>query len=213
MANSPNPDPARGNSPPTGWATTTLAEVARFINGRAYKQTELLDSGKYRVLRVGNLFTTKRWYWSDLELEPDKYCDHGDLIYAWSGSFGPRIWKGEKVIFHYHIWKVENDSSKVKRTWLLHWLNFDVLALKASVGTGTTMMHVTKREMERRTLDVPSIDEQEKMVRILDAQLSRLDDVLRVADRVEVECGRLRRSLLQAAFSGELTREWRGSHV
>ena len=49
----------------------TLGEVCRFINGRAYKQPELLASGKYPVLRVGNFFTNANWYYSDLELEAD----------------------------------------------------------------------------------------------------------------------------------------------
>jgi type I restriction enzyme S subunit len=91
-----------------GWEEKNLDEVARVINGRAYKQQELLSSGKYPVLRVGNFFTNRGWYYSDLELEPDKYCENGDLLYAWSASFGPRIWEGGKVIFHYHIWKIEH---------------------------------------------------------------------------------------------------------
>ena len=73
------------------WVKTKLGDSAIFINGRAYKQEELLELGKYRVLRVGNFFTNNNWYYSDLELEEDKYCEDGDLLYAWSASFGPRL--------------------------------------------------------------------------------------------------------------------------
>lgn len=41
----------------TGWSIARYADVCTFLNGRAYKQEELLTSGKYPVLRVGNLFT------------------------------------------------------------------------------------------------------------------------------------------------------------
>ena len=44
------------------WEKCTLNEVCKFHNGRAYKQTELLAAGKYRVLRVGNFFTNDSWY-------------------------------------------------------------------------------------------------------------------------------------------------------
>ena len=84
-----------------------LSDVCVLKNGRAYKKNELLSRGKYQVLRVGNFFTSKNWYYSDLELDETKYCDRGDLLYAWSASFGPKIWEGEKTIFHYHIWRVE----------------------------------------------------------------------------------------------------------
>ena len=91
---------------PTDWEVKKLGEVAKFINGKAYKQEELLNEGKYRVLRVGNLNTSTEWYWSDLELDEDKYVNNGDLMYAWSASFGPSFWEQEKTIYHYHIWKV-----------------------------------------------------------------------------------------------------------
>ena len=92
---------------PESWKWVRLKSIAVLRNGRAYKQSELLDNGKYPVLRVGNLFTSDKWYYSDLELETEKYCSKGDLLYAWSASFGPHIWHGEKSIYHYHIWKID----------------------------------------------------------------------------------------------------------
>ena len=83
-----------------------LKDIATILNGRAYKQNELLEDGKYKVLRVGNFFTSDRWYFSDLELDENKYCNFGDLLYAWSANFGPKIWNEGKTIFHYHIWKI-----------------------------------------------------------------------------------------------------------
>ena len=196
--------PADGELP-KGWRDSSLGEVAKFLNGRAYKKDELLESGKYRVLRVGNFFSNNSWYWSDLELEESKYCDRGDLLYAWSASFGPRIWDGEKVIFHYHIWRIVEDRDQVDKTWLRHWLDNDVERIKAAVGTGTTMMHVTKREMEKRAISIPSHAEQERIVEILEEQLSRLDTALESVRVVREKAAQFRRSLLHAAFTGTLT--------
>ena len=79
---------------PDTWHWCRLENLATLYNGRAYKKLEMLVEGKYPLLRVGNLFTSDTWYYSDLELEPEKYCDNGDLLYAWSASFGPYIWNG-----------------------------------------------------------------------------------------------------------------------
>jgi type I restriction enzyme S subunit len=187
----------------------TLGTIAELVNGRAYKKAELLEEGKYRVLRVGNFFSSNSWYWSDLELPAKNYCDHGDLLYAWSASFGPRIWDGEKVIFHYHIWKIVEDPQRVDRDWLKLWFDYDVDLVKAALGTGTTMMHVTKREMEKRLILLPALAAQQRVAADLAAKLSRLDAVLAAADRLEAQCAALRRSLLHAAFTGKLTEEWR----
>lgn len=152
-----------------------LGEVSRFINGRAYKQPELLDKGKYPVLRVGNFFTNENWYYSDLELEEDKYCDNGDLLYAWSASFGPRVWEGGKVIYHYHIWKVVPDADLIQKKFLFYLLEWDTKAMKGEHATGSTMMHVTKGAIENRLVPIPcpdnpkkSLEIQAEIVRILD---------------------------------------------
>lgn len=84
---------------PMHWDIACLRFFLRLINGRAYSQNELLPSGKYKVLRVGNFFTNDSWYYSNMELEPDKYCDKDDLLYAWSASVGPYIWNEAKTIY------------------------------------------------------------------------------------------------------------------
>lgn len=148
--------------------TVTLGSVCRVINGRAYKKEELLREGSTPVLRVGNFFTSDKWYFSDLALEADKYCDTGDLLYAWSASFGPRIWDGGRVIYHYHIWKMEPDEAIVDRRWLYFWLLWDTEQIKKAHGVGATMLHVTKGAMEQRPLSIPALTEQQRIVAILD---------------------------------------------
>jgi type I restriction enzyme S subunit len=152
-----------------------LGDISCFINGKAYKRPELLEQGKYPVLRVGNFFTNKNWYYSDLELEENKYCDNGDLLYAWSASFGPRIWEGEKVIYHYHIWKVVPDEKLVLKKFLFYLLEWDTKSLKDAHATGSTMMHVSKGSIEKRLVPIPCPDNPEKSLAI-QAEIVRILD-------------------------------------
>jgi type I restriction enzyme S subunit len=147
-----------------GWVEKELSEACTLINGRAYKKDEMLNSGKYPLLRVGNFFSNRDWYYSDLELDADKYCDKDDLLYAWSASFGPRIWEGGKVIYHYHIWKVLPKESVVEKRFLLYLLEWDVDQIKLAHGTGTTMLHVSKGSMESRVVPIPPLHLQSGIV-------------------------------------------------
>ena len=142
-----------------------LKDVCTFVNGRAYKQDELLDTGKYPVLRVGNFFSKSDWYYSDLELPEDKYCVDGDLLFAWSASFGPKIWAGGKVIYHYHIWKIIL-SEYLHREYLYYYLKNESERIKSS-GHGATMIHVTKGGMEERDFFLPDILTQKKASEVL----------------------------------------------
>ena len=136
------------------WSKITLGQAATFYNGRAYKQEELLESGKYPVLRVGNFFTNKNWYYSDLELDETKYCDNGDLLYAWSASFGPRVWSGGKVIYHYHIWKVEEHRG-VDRQFLFITLENETEKMKTQSANGLGLLHITKGTIEGWAFSFP----------------------------------------------------------
>lgn len=150
------------------WEQRKLGTVATFINGRAYSQDELQSSGKYRVLRVGNLYTNYSWYYSDMELEDKYYAISGDLLYTWSATFGPHVWLGEKIIYHYHIWKVVL-SSTLDKSFAVHLLERDKQEI-LSDKNGSTMVHITKKGMEEKEVILPTnIDEQIKIGKQLDA--------------------------------------------
>lgn len=183
------------------WQLMKLADVCKLINGRAYNKQELLATGKYPVLRVGNFFTNNHWYYSDLELGEDKYCDNGDLLYAWSASFGPRIWTGGKVIFHYHIWKVLHDPSLIDQKFLYLFFLWDTEKAKAEQGTGTTMTHVSMGSMNERQIPIPPLPEQQRIVGILDEAFAGIAVAKANAEKNLQNARALFESHLQAVFS------------
>ena len=183
------------------WAKCTLNEVCKFHNGRAYKQTELLAAGKYRVLRVGNFFTNDSWYYSNLELEDNKYAQNGDLLYAWSASFGPRFWREEKVIFHYHIWKIDSFKN-VDKNFLYHFLDLDSAKIKNEVQGGT-MVHITKGDMEKRTISYPSVPEQRNIARFL----FLLDERIATQNKIIEDLKKLKSAIIEKLYK-EIQGTW-----
>lgn len=151
-----------------GWEVRKLHEISTLINGRAYQQQELLESGKYKVLRVGNFFTNSNYYYSDLELEDDKYCDNGDLLFAWSASFGAFIWNGGKVIYHYHIWKVLFDKNALNIEYYRVLLNTMTSYFMNDVH-GIGMVHLTKAGMEQYDLPLPPLPLQQSFAAKVEA--------------------------------------------
>jgi type I restriction enzyme S subunit len=159
------------------WEVKKLGDVADFINGRAYGLFEWESQGT-PVIRLQNL--TGRgidYYYSTLKLPEKQYCENGDLLFMWSATFGPVIWKGEKAIYHYHIWKVECKKGEAERLFLFYILSELTERLKNSSSSGGTMLHVTKEKMESIQISIPSIEEQNAIATLLtdmDTEITQL---------------------------------------
>jgi len=191
---------------PSDWEVKIMGEVATFINGKAYKQEELLSEGKYRVLRVGNFFTKGDWYYSDIEMEDDKYVFNGDLMYAWSASFGPKYWNDEKTVYHYHIWKVI-PSDLITKQYLYSLLLFDTEKI-FSAKQGGTMFHITKGDMEKRKLSLPPLPEQTRIAEVLSTWDKAISNLQATIEQVELRNKWLMQELLTGkrrlkGFDGE----------
>lgn len=191
---------------PKGWEVKRLGDVARFINGRAYKKTEMLDHGT-PILRIQNLNGGENWFYSDLELHEDKYCQKGDLLYAWSATFGPYWARWENAIYHYHIWKIEEKGGYLK-SFAYYQLMHITEDLKAS-SRGVAMPHITKSGMEKWEVNVPPINEQKRIADKLDSVLAKVEAAQARLDKIPTILKRFRQSVLAAATSGELTKDWR----
>ena len=192
---------------PNGWEWCRMQDVITFVNGRAYKKEELLPQGKYKILRVGNFFTNNEWYYSDLELPEDKYCYNGDLLYAWSASFGPQIWNGDKTIFHYHIWNVKFNSRVLFREYLYYFFLFDKTQVKAST-TGSTMVHVSMENMKPRLIPIPPVNEQKRIVHEIENIIPLIEIYGTFQNKKEILDSNikasLKKSILQEAIQGKL---------
>ena len=152
---------------PASWSLCKFSDLCELLNGRAYSQEELLYAGKYRVLRVGNFFTKSSWYYSDMELEDNKYCYLDDLLFCWSASFGLYIWNDVKTIYHYHIWKIDfSKTSQLYREYIYLYLKQEVEKLSKE-GHGSVMAHLTKNGVENLDVISPPMEVIEKFHSII----------------------------------------------
>lgn len=186
---------------PEHWEVCRLKFLMKLINGRAYSQKELLECGKYKVLRVGNFFTNDTWYYSDMELGPDKYCHKGDLLYAWSASFGPHIWDEDKTIFHYHIWKVRL-SPKITKNYAYFVLDA-ISNYKRGDVHGSTMVHITMDSMNNSYIVLPTLLEQESIVKFIETETTRIDKLVSNAEHQIDLLQELKQSIITEVVTGK----------
>ncbi|CAM3140424.1 restriction endonuclease subunit S [Vibrio neptunius] len=189
---------------PKGWVDCKLGDVLTLVNGRAYKKHEMLDTpnGATPILRIQNLNNGDNWFYSDLDLAEDKYCYKGDLLYAWSATFGPYWAKWDKAIFHYHIWNVKPTNAITLR--FAYYTLCNITGAIKSAAHGVAMPHMTKSGMEGWSITVPSLAEQKRIVEKLDEVLAQVNTIKARLDGIPDLLKRFRQSVLASAVSGKL---------
>lgn len=139
------------------WRTYKLSDLAQFINGRGFKQSEWTSSG-LPIIRIQNLNGSSEFNYYNGDFDKRHYINTNDLLFSWSGnrgtSFGPNIWGGAPGLLNQHIFKVEN-TDLISKEFLYLVLKYATKIIERKAHGGSGLVHVTKSELEKFEVDLP----------------------------------------------------------
>jgi restriction endonuclease S subunit len=187
---------------PDGWGSGSLGEFCEMYQPKTISTKELIEDGEFPVYGAnGQIGFYDKYNHNDPEVTVTcrgATCGTVNVIPGKSWITGNAMVVRPK----------DNCMSKSLLNYQLQSLDF------TQVITGTAQPQITRTTLTEIKVVLPPLDEQARIVQILEEQLSRLDASLAVTDVIEMKAFALRRSLLHAAFMGNLTKEWReGAHV
>jgi len=183
----------------------------------------MLDKGKNQGLPAKYLRNINvRWFRFDLEdmhtifvspAELDQLSvEDGDLFVCEGGEPGRcAVWRGGDNAFVYQkaLHRFRSHGGMAPEL-LMYRLRHDAeTGALAEAFTGTTIKHLTRESLASFKVPVPPLREQKRIADKLDALLARVNACRERLDRVPGILKRFRQSVLAAATSGELTRDWR----
>lgn len=198
---------------PPGWTSAVIRQLCTLENGRAFKQSDWTEHG-LPIVRIQNLNRQGASFNHFAGKVDDRYrLRGGELLFAWSGtpgtSFGAHVWSGGDAVLNQHIFRVDFEESVVEKRFFRYAVNQKLEELIDVAHGGVGLRHVTKGVFESTEVLVPPLAEQKRIADKLDALLARMFACRERLARVSGILKRFRQSVLAAATSGELTREWR----
>lgn len=189
---------------PENWEWRRLGDVAKYINGRAFKPSDWCDEG-LPIIRIQNLTNLNARFNYYPGLVEEKYLvKDGDLLISWSATLDAFIWAGGKAVLNQHIFRVEPNEQVITKEFLFFAVITFLNKLKDQVH-GTGMQHITRGPFENTKIPVPPLDDQRRIVAKLEAILTRTRTARAALERVPELLKAFRQSVLAAAFRGELT--------
>jgi type I restriction enzyme S subunit len=153
---------------PEGWSLNTLINIADYHNGAAFKPKDWSEEGLpiVRIEQLNNVDAETDKF--NGILLPNNFIDTGDLIFSWSATLKVVIWNRGPAALNQHLYKVVPKPG-IDRLLLLHILDFNMNRL-AGQSQGSTMKHVTRRELSRFQVAYPKKEKvQKKIASILEA--------------------------------------------
>jgi type I restriction enzyme, S subunit len=189
---------------PDGWKWTRLGDVARYINGRAFKPSDWELKG-LPIIRIQNLTNPDaKFNYSSQPVEKQYYVQDDDLLISWSATLDAFIWNRGKAILNQHIFRVEEDRTKVEKKFLFFVVRAFLETLKSQVH-GTGMQHITRGPFESTRIPLPSLPEQKRIVARIESLFAESRTARDALERIPALLKRFRQSVLASAFRGELT--------
>ena len=185
------------------WGRRRLGEVAKYINGRAFKPEEWKQIG-VPIIRIQNLNDPSAIFnYYDGEVEDRYRVNNGDLLVSWSASLGVYVWEQGDALLNQHIFKVEEYSDLALRDFLYFIVNYVMEEIKRHIH-GATMQHITKPEFERLYIPLPPLATQQRIASELKDKMAQAEKLKEGIEEQLEAINAVPQAILKKAFSGEM---------
>ena len=203
------------------WRIVRFEDIATFTKkpkGLRYSEYDEVPFVPMNLIPIAKLYSKAFNLKSTDELSSGTYFEPGDILLA---KITPSFENGKQCIIQklptpfgiattevIPIREVEGVSDKI---FLFYYLLVpDVRALLTGKMKGTTgRLRLGTEALADLEIPLPPLAEQRRIVAKLEVLFTQLDAAVNSLKKAQVQLHRYRRSILKAAFEGELTREWR----
>lgn len=187
---------------PEDWEVVKFGSICTLINGRGFKPHEWSQNG-LPIIRIQNLNGSDDFNFYDGDFDPKILVQHGQLLFAWSGSrgtsFGPHIWYGGDAVLNYHTWKLVVDNEMVDEGYFFHALKVLTKNIEDSAHGASALVHTQKGEMEKFDVILPSNKaEQAAIARVLSDLDKDIDSLMRRLTKTQ----QLKQGMMQELLTG-----------
>lgn len=144
----------QAGSIPRRWKPGSLADLAEFVNGKAFTK-EANGEGR-PILRIKELNSgvSDATPWADINAPWENIACHHDILFAWSGSLDVYRWSGREALINQHIFKVI--PSGYPAWFVFRWIQVHMPLFQAIArDRATTMGHIQRRHLAEACVPIP----------------------------------------------------------
>ena len=207
---------------PENWAWATFGDIADLLRGVSYKKPDASSEpvkGKVPVLRANNIGYGLNY--ADLVYVPEKlikdeqYIKKGDIIIAMSSGSKHLVGKAAQANEDYHgaygafcaNLRVTGDIDPKYVAY--YYSSQQNLKLISDSSKGSNINNLKREHVLSAPIPVAPHEQQKRIVAKIEELFSHIDAGIEALKKAKQLLKQYRQSVLKAAVTGELTKEWR----
>lgn len=196
---------------PKGWTAKKLADVAEVNMGQSPKgefvNQDMNGMPFYQgKAEFGSVRPSPRKWCT----KPTKVAEKGDILMSIRAPVGPTNYCPEKSCIGRGLAGVRA-YPELHQHYLFYFFK-SIEPWLSQQGTGSTFKAISGKFLRDIDVKLAPLEEQKRIAGKLDSVLAKVETAQARLDKIPAILKRFRQSVLTAATSGELTREWREEH-
>jgi type I restriction enzyme S subunit len=185
---------------PIGWKHSSLIRLAEYHNGAAFNPKHWGEDGLpiIRIEQINDPNAPTDFY--NGPLIPQNRIGNGDLIFSWSATLKAVLWKHGEGALNQHLFKVVPRPG-TNKDFLFQVLDYHMERI-ASGSHGSTMKHITRRELQRYHVELPDSEDQQRRIAEI---LSTVDEAMEQTEALVGKLEQMKAGLMHDLFTRGVT--------
>jgi type I restriction enzyme, S subunit len=208
------PDTAKLSPLPEGYTWASFGQICRVQGGFAFKSTDYVKEG-VPLVRISNLVNGRVQVSQDTVFLPHDFATanpafvlrKGDVLIAMSGATTGKMATMEEdipALLNQRVGRFVLSSAKLSNAKFVSYLVMQITQKVLKDAYGAAQPNISPSEIEEMPIPLPPLAEQTRIVAEVERRLSVVEELESVVSANLQRATRLRQSILQKAFTGEL---------
>jgi type I restriction enzyme, S subunit len=211
-------DAAKQSLLPNGWATVTIGELYDIIGGgtpptsvESYWMGDIPWISSADIYGIKDIRPRRKITDEAVQNSATNLVPEGSIIVVTRVGLGKVALAKTPICFSQDSQALVCRSNIVDPEYSLYYLS-DAVQIFRHQSRGTTIAGVTKKQLFELPFLLPPLPEQHRIVSKIEDLFTKLDEGVDELKKAKAKLRRYRQAVLQAAFTGELSKNWRESH-